>query len=40
MSQIFSLHDVEKCEFCNEEKTKIGVNQYICLSCSNSEDNF
>ena len=40
MSQIFSLHEKEICEFCNEEKIAIGVNQYICLSCNNSEDNF
>ena len=40
MSQIFSLHSKEICEFCNEDMTEIGVNKYICLNCNNTEDNF
>ena len=40
MSQIFSIHEKELCEFCNEEKIEIGVNCYICTSCSSREDNF
>ena len=40
MSQLFSIHDIEKCEFCNEEMTEIGVNKFICPSCRNTEDNF
>ena len=40
MSQIFSIHEKEICEFCNEEKIEIGVNQWICPSCRNIEDNF
>ena len=40
MSQIFSVHEVEKCEFCDEVMAEIGINKYICLNCRNSEDNF
>ena len=40
MSQIFSVHDIEKCEFCNEEKIEIGLNTFVCPNCRNTEDNF
>ena len=40
MSQIFSVHDIEKCEFCDDEMIEIGVNKFICRNCQNQEDNF
>ena len=40
MSQIFTLHNKELCELCNEEKIEVGVNSYICPNCRNQEDNF
>ena len=40
MSQIFSIHDKELCEFCNEEKVEIGLNTFVCTNCMNIEDNF
>lgn len=40
MSQIFSIHTAEKCEFCNEEMIEIGINKYVCPGCRNQEDNF
>ena len=40
MSQIFTIHSIEKCEFCKEIKAEVGVNQYRCINCGNTEDNF
>lgn len=40
MSQIFTIHNVERCEFCDDVKTEIGINSYICMNCQNTEDNF
>lgn len=40
LSQIFTIHDVEICELCESEKIEIGVNQFICPNCHNTEDNF
>lgn len=40
MSQIFTTHNIEKCEYCGEVKTEIGINSYVCFGCNNTEDNF
>jgi len=40
MSQIFTLHSKEICEFCNEEMVEIGLDKWVCPVCRNQEDNF
>ena len=32
MSQIFTLHDVKKCENCNEKMIELKVSEYVCFN--------
>ena len=40
MSQLFTTHDIEKCENCGEIKDEVSVNIFLCRSCGSREDNF
>ena len=38
MSLIFTLHDVKKCENCNEKMIELKVSEYVCFNCGLTED--
>ena len=40
MSQLFTTHEIEKCEICDGDKIEIGVNVLVCPFCGSREDNF
>lgn len=40
MSQIFTTHDSQKCEICNDNMVMLQVGRYKCMSCGSKDDNY
>ena len=40
LSQIFTTHDIKKCEICKEDMIMLQVGRYKCRACGAKDDNY